>query len=197
MLSALTAVRLPEGEWDEDIVGLVTDSAHAKKRTLFVCLRGPRLDGHAFAREAYERGCRHFLCEYPPRIPSDACVAYAPDCRRALARLAGEWYSYPEKELTLIGITGATAIDCQRKSANGNPLGRLLELGVCRQVADQNYFVKACHKLTLCLSVVFLQLLIQQQLRWPQQQEPRQEPRQQELREPSRDERSCYAEWHR
>lgn len=106
LLSALTAVRLPEGEWDEDIVGLVTDSARAKKGSLFVCLRGPRLDGHAFAREAYERGCRHFLCEYPPHIPPDAYVAYAPDCRRALARLAGEWYSYPEKELTLIGITG-------------------------------------------------------------------------------------------
>ena len=96
LLSALTAVRLPEGEWDEEIEELMTDSAHAKKGSLFVCLRGPRLDGHAFAQDAYERGCRHFLCEYPPRIPPDAYVAYAPDCRRALSRLAGAWYGYPE-----------------------------------------------------------------------------------------------------
>lgn len=73
---------------------------------MFVCQRGPKQDGHTFAREAYARGCRHFLCEYPPPVPPDAHVAYTPDCRRALACLSGAWYGYPEKELTLIGITG-------------------------------------------------------------------------------------------
>ena len=106
LLSTLAAVRLPEGEWDEEIVSLVTDSAGACDGAFFVCLRGAYQDGHAYAMDAYLRGCRHFLCEYPPRLPKDARVAYVPDCRLALAHLSSVWYGYPERELTLIGITG-------------------------------------------------------------------------------------------
>ena len=74
---------------------------------MFVCLRGPEQDGHDYAREAYARGCRAFVCEYPPRdLPQDACLILVPDSVHALALLASAWYSYPEKELTLIGITG-------------------------------------------------------------------------------------------
>lgn len=106
LLSSLIAVRLPNGEWDGEIDSIVTDSAKAGEGCLFVCLRGPIRDGHTYAQKAYARGCRHFLCEYPPALPPDAYVAYVPDCRPALAALSGAWYGYPERELTLIGITG-------------------------------------------------------------------------------------------
>lgn len=87
-------------------MALCTESAKAHAGSLFVCLRGAQQDGHAYAMDAYSRGCRCFLCEYPPHLPKDALVAYVPDCRLALARLASLWYGYPERELTLIGITG-------------------------------------------------------------------------------------------
>lgn len=106
LLSALPAARLPEGDFEEEINALVCDSRRAKRGSLFVCLRGPERDGHAYAQDAYARGCRVFVCEYPPTLPDDARLIYVHDSRAALADLASAWYGYPERELTLIGITG-------------------------------------------------------------------------------------------
>ncbi len=107
LLAALPAVRLPRGELNEEICSLVTDSRHAGAGSLFVCLRGPERDGHDYARAAYARGCRAFVCEYPPSdLPADARLIFVADSVRALAALSSAWYSYPERDLTLIGITG-------------------------------------------------------------------------------------------
>ena len=107
LLAALPAARLPRGELNEEIRTLCCDSRQAGADSLFVCLRGPERDGHDYAREAYARGCRAFVCEYPPPgLPADARLAFVPDSVRALAALSSHWYGYPERELTLIGITG-------------------------------------------------------------------------------------------
>lgn len=106
LLSHLPAVRLPLPPCDAEVRTLTADSRAAGPDTLFVCLRGPVRDGHAYAHAAYARGCRAFLCEYPPDLPSGAAVAYVPDSRRALATLAGALYGYPERDLTLIAVTG-------------------------------------------------------------------------------------------
>lgn len=106
MLAALPAVRMPAQGEDEDILSLVCDSRRAGAHTLFVALRGAEQDGHAYARAAYERGCRAFVCEYPPPLPPDAAIAYVPDGRRAMAALAAAFYHHPARRLTLIGITG-------------------------------------------------------------------------------------------
>ena len=85
----------------------VTDhSAHADADSLFVCIKGARVDGHTLARDAYDRGCRTFVAEYALSLPSDACVIEAPDTRRALATLACRFYSDPSHKMRLIGITG-------------------------------------------------------------------------------------------
>lgn len=106
LLAALPAVRLPETGMDEEIDTIVSDSRQAGSRMLFVAQRGPEQDGHAYARQAYDRGCRAFVCEYPPSLPPDAAVAYVPDSRSALAALAAKLYGYPAHRLTLVGITG-------------------------------------------------------------------------------------------
>ncbi len=106
LLSALPTAHLPTEDIDGEVQSLVCDSRRAARGSLFVCLRGAEQDGHAYAGEAYARGCRFFVCEYPPTLPSDACVVYVHDSHAALAALASAFYGYPERELTLIGITG-------------------------------------------------------------------------------------------
>ena len=73
---------------------------------LFVCLPGARVDGHSFAKSAYDAGCRAFLCERPIELPSDAFVAVTPDTRSALAEISATFYGYPAEKLHIIGITG-------------------------------------------------------------------------------------------
>ncbi len=106
MLGVLPTVKMPENGTDEDITALTCDSRHACAGGLFIALRGAAHDGHAYAHAAYARGCRAFLCEYPPRLPADAAVAYVPDCRRAMAALAAKFYGYPARRLTMIALTG-------------------------------------------------------------------------------------------
>ena len=89
-----------------EIGGICTDSRRAERGMLFVCLRGPLCDGHAYARAAYECGCRAFVCEYPVSLPADAQIAYVPDTTHALAALASAFYGHPARQVTLIGITG-------------------------------------------------------------------------------------------
>ncbi|HPE94836.1 MAG TPA: UDP-N-acetylmuramoyl-L-alanyl-D-glutamate--2,6-diaminopimelate ligase [Bacillota bacterium] len=81
-------------------------SSECADGSVFVCIKGFRNDGHDFVREAYERGCRVFVCERPVTLPDDAVVMMSLDTRASLARLAAALYRYPSKELTLIGVTG-------------------------------------------------------------------------------------------
>ncbi len=89
-----------------DITTLVSDSRLCCRTALFVAMRGPRQDGHAYVAAAYASGCRAFVCEYSVDLPPDAVVAYVPDGRRAMALLAAKFYGDPAQRLTLIGITG-------------------------------------------------------------------------------------------
>ncbi len=73
---------------------------------LFVCLVGAKVDGHHFAKMAYDAGCRAFLCERPLDLPPDAFQAATPDTRSALAAISATYYGYPAKKLHIIGITG-------------------------------------------------------------------------------------------
>lgn len=82
------------------------NSRKVNERELFVCLPGAKVDGHDFARMAYDRGCRAFLCERPLDLPEDAFQAATPDTRSALASISQTFYGYPAKKLHIIGITG-------------------------------------------------------------------------------------------
>lgn len=82
------------------------DSRKATPESLFVCIKGFRVDGHSYAPAAYQRGTRLFLAEHPLQLPEDACQILVPDTRVALAETAAAFYGHPERKLRLIGLTG-------------------------------------------------------------------------------------------
>lgn len=103
----LRCLPVPVRELPEDDIRRVTDcSSQAGGDSLFVCIRGCRSDGHAYAQDAYGRGCRAFLAEHPLTLPADAAVICVPDTRRALGALACRFYGDPSRELRVIGTTG-------------------------------------------------------------------------------------------
>lgn len=120
---------------DEDITEIVYDSRLAKPACIFVCIAGYSVDGHNFAQNAYDKGARCFVVEKDVSLPDDAQVFKVSDSRRSLGAMSAEFYSHPDRELKLIGITGTkgkttTAHLVQKMlNASGVPCGIIGTVG--------------------------------------------------------------------
>ena len=88
------------------VTSVCRDSRLAAEGSMFVCIKGTAIDGHDFARSAYNSGARVFLSEKELTLPDDATVIVTEDTRRALAIVSAELYCHPERELKIVGITG-------------------------------------------------------------------------------------------
>ena len=90
-----------EGAWER----VQYDSRQVGRNDLFVAVKGTHVDGHAYLRQARERGASAAVVERPaPDVPL-AQVRVA-DSRRALALLAAEETGHPSRELVMVGVTG-------------------------------------------------------------------------------------------
>ena len=94
------------GASDAEISAITYDSRKAGPGALFVCLVGAWMDGHTFARSAYDQGCRAFLVEHTLDLPADAAQIVTEDTRAALAVIGADFYGNPAEQLHIIGITG-------------------------------------------------------------------------------------------
>ena len=91
---------------DTVVKNICYDSRKADENSLFVALRGATVDGHRFVTSAYERGCRCFLLERECELPEDVTAIYTDNSRFALGVISRTFFGHPERELTLVGITG-------------------------------------------------------------------------------------------
>ncbi len=102
---ALSGVQEPESGSEVLIRGVAVNSRQVQPGDLFVAVRGTQVDGHAFIKDAVERGAAAAVVE---REVEDAGIPllWVENSRRALADLAAEWYGRPAERLPLVGITG-------------------------------------------------------------------------------------------
>lgn len=94
------------GDSDDWVRRIEYNSHKACPGDLFVCLPGGQRDGHDYAPQAYENGCRLFLCQRKLDLPEDAVQVITPDTRAALAVISADFYEHPADRLHLIGVTG-------------------------------------------------------------------------------------------
>lgn len=85
---------------------IIYDSRNAEADTMFVCICGFQLDGHAFAADAYRRGTRVFAAEKELSLPDDATVIHVRDTRKLLALASANLFGNPSTKLHTIAITG-------------------------------------------------------------------------------------------
>jgi UDP-N-acetylmuramoyl-tripeptide--D-alanyl-D-alanine ligase len=89
-LSKLASILGVEASGEALLSGVAVDSRRVRPGDLFVALRGVRVDGHAFARDAAAAGARAVLAQQvPENLPPGYPVVRVPDPRRALLQLAG------------------------------------------------------------------------------------------------------------
>ncbi len=68
--------------------GVSIDSRTTEKGDLFVALKGPRQDGHAFVKDAFKRGAAAaVVARMPPDIPAGAALLRVADTQAALEAL--------------------------------------------------------------------------------------------------------------
>ncbi len=84
------------------------DSRRVSEGCIFVALRGVHVDGADYIPKALAAGCRIIVTEHPrPESLSDEVVwLTVTDTAKAIAVLASVYYDRPERQLTIVGVTG-------------------------------------------------------------------------------------------
>lgn len=91
---------------DTEISDICYDSRKAAKGTVFVCLKGHEADGHKYAADAYNKGCRVFCAQDDISLPSDAIIIKHSNTRQLLALISANFFSHPASKLLTIALTG-------------------------------------------------------------------------------------------
>jgi UDP-N-acetylmuramoyl-tripeptide--D-alanyl-D-alanine ligase len=94
----------PESAAGLALASVSIDSRTVEPGALFVAIRGPRFDGHAFVDEAARRGARAVVMDRPAQVAGLPIVRVA-DTSRALADLARQVRR--RASIALVGITGS------------------------------------------------------------------------------------------
>jgi len=96
-----------KGTLDRPISGLVIDSRRVVPGTLFFALPGLRADGASFIDEAVSRGAVAVVTQTMPALPpARVTFIQVADARATLARVAQRYYKFPDREMTVVGVTG-------------------------------------------------------------------------------------------
>lgn len=96
-----------KGDLGVFVQSIAYDSRKARPGTLFVAVKGFKVDGHLFAAAAVEAGAVALVVQEP--IENFDCgvpVIRVADTRRALGLLSSFFYRYPSREFRLVGVTG-------------------------------------------------------------------------------------------
>ena len=87
---------------------LQTDSRRVRPGDVFLAYRGVASDGHAHLGKAAAAGASLLVIEETAQLPSQLTVPWiqVTSGRGAWAHLAAEAFGHPERQLTLLGVTG-------------------------------------------------------------------------------------------
>jgi len=121
---------------DSEITGIALHSGEVKPGNLFVAIVGTQADGHQYVEQAIKNGATCLIVEKEISAPTQVPVFMVENTRAALSRLAAHWYSYPSREMEIIGVTGTngkTTICCLLESLlnnAGRKVGRIGTIGI-------------------------------------------------------------------
>lgn len=135
-----------------EVSGLTYNSKLVEKGYVFVCIKGFHTDGHIFAMDAAFRGASVIVCEEDIDIRAIP-VLKVNDSRRALSRMAANFYENREVPFHIYGITGTngkTTVAYMLKSiieAAGSQCGMIGTIGYNvgkREYEAQNTTPESC-----------------------------------------------------
>ncbi|MDO4633421.1 MAG: UDP-N-acetylmuramoyl-tripeptide--D-alanyl-D-alanine ligase [Eubacteriales bacterium] len=93
-----------EADREREVSEVVIDSRAAKEGSLFVAIRGERVDAHRFIPAVFAQGALCVICEEAPESPAGACIVVESSLQ-AIKDIA-EFYR-KQLNLKVVGITGS------------------------------------------------------------------------------------------
>jgi UDP-N-acetylmuramoyl-L-alanyl-D-glutamate--2,6-diaminopimelate ligase len=104
---------------DVTVADVTVDSRAVRPGSMFCCLRGTRVDGHAFAAAAVAAGASALLVDHELDLPVAQVVTT--DTRAATGWLAASAFGHPSDSTLTIGVTGTNG-----KTTTAHLLGDIL-----------------------------------------------------------------------
>ena len=96
-----------------EITGLCTDSRKVRAGNLFAALKGLSVDGHNYLNQAVAAGCSALLVNKgwqgylaDAKIWPQVAIVEVADTKTALGYVSANYYDHPDRQLTVIGVTG-------------------------------------------------------------------------------------------
>lgn len=108
LLTALrgqVAILEQRGEMTRPVQGITDDSRAVTAGSLFVAVKGERVDGHDFIEQAIKAGAGAIVAQAPVASGPVPLVLVA-DSRKALGLLGSRFHGDPSARLKMIGVTG-------------------------------------------------------------------------------------------
>ena len=94
------------GNLEEEVEDVIYDSRKAREHTVFVCMKGTRIDSHDFIPEVVKAGVRVLVVEREVEIPDGVTAIRVENAREALAILSAARFGHPAGKMVTIGVTG-------------------------------------------------------------------------------------------
>lgn len=88
------------------ITDLTDDSREVKKGSLFVALKGNRVDGKNFIEEAIKKGAVAILTEENLKTKNNLPILISHDIKNDILKIGKKFYDDPFKKVKIIGVTG-------------------------------------------------------------------------------------------
>ncbi|MBA5865702.1 MAG: UDP-N-acetylmuramoyl-L-alanyl-D-glutamate--2,6-diaminopimelate ligase [Nitrospira sp. CR1.3] len=93
------------GNLNQPVVAVTDDSRAVAAGSLFMAVRGERVDGHAFIAQALQAGAVGVVTQAPVEAGTLPYVRVS-DSRKALGYMGSRFYGDPSARLTMVGVTG-------------------------------------------------------------------------------------------
>ena len=96
------------GDINREISTLVSDNRKLTTDCVFVCIEGANFDGHSVVNDAFKCNAAAVIVMKNVGVPENinTAVIKVKDTREALALASAAYFSYPTKEIKVIGVTG-------------------------------------------------------------------------------------------
>jgi len=92
---------------DKKINKIYLDSNSIKPNSMFIAIKGTRVDGHDFIEDAIKKGASFIVCEnLPSDLRSEVLYIKVEDSSKAVGKIAAAYYDFPSEKLTVVGVTG-------------------------------------------------------------------------------------------
>ena len=104
-LNGQVAILERHGALDRSVTSVTDDSRAVSSGSLFIAVKGERVDGHRYVAQAIEAGAAAIVAQESVEHKSLPFVKVA-DSRKALGFIGGRFHGDPSARLTMIGVTG-------------------------------------------------------------------------------------------